>query len=283
MYIIRIPQTRRKGRLSMKIGFLGTGNMGGALARAIDRHHDDVTFLLADPDSEKAGALASSLRNGSALVSNSDAAGESDYLFFAVKPQKLAEAVSPLRETIVSRKQPPVIVSMAAGVAIETIDTLTGGRCAVIRIMPNTPVSLDEGVIGYATKNVSPDEERIFLDFFEKSALLVSLPEEKIDGVCALSGCGPAFVYSFLRSLAQGGVSAGLSGEDALRMACQTAKGAAEMILRSGTDPATLIKNVCSPGGATLAGMGVLENAHFEDTIQAAVDAAYKRTIELGK
>ena len=153
----------------------------------------------------------------------------------------------------------------------------------MIRIMPNTPVAVGAGVILYTPDEaLRPEAKAFFLDSLAAAGSLEELPESQMDAGCALSGCGPAFVYLFQQALAAGGVEAGLSPEVALRLAAGTLLGAAKLQLETGTSPQTLCRAVCSPGGSTLAGVGVLEQKDLDGTVREAVAAAYRRAIELG-
>ena len=171
---------------------------------------------------------------------------------------------------------------MAAGVSIGAIRSFVGKNLSVIRIMPNTPAMLGEGMILYATEDVKKAQEEKFLSAFAKAGKIDKIPEDKIDAASALSGCGPAFVYAFAEALADGGVECGVPRDKAALYAAQTLKGAAEMLLAFG-HPADLKDAVCSPGGTTIAGVHALEENGFRGATMNAVTAAYKRTLELKK
>ena len=149
-------------------------------------------------------------------------------------------------------------------------------------VMPNTPAMLGLGMILYATDKVSQTEEKAFLDGFAAAGLFDKIPEADIDAGSVVSGCGPAFAYAFIQALADGGVACGVDKDKALLYAAQTAKGAAEMLLKFG-DSQTLIKNVCSPGGTTIEGVKTLESENLNGVVVDAVKASYKRTLELKK
>jgi pyrroline-5-carboxylate reductase len=172
---------------------------------------------------------------------------------------------------------------MAAGISIAAIRTYIGKALPVIRIMPNTPVSLGAGMILYATADVSKEAETAFLTAFAKAGVFDKIPEEKIDAGSALSGCGPAFVYAFAEALADGGVECGVPRDKAALYTAQTLLGAAKMLLETGDTPGALKDAVCSPGGTTIAGMHALEKAGLRAAAMDAVQAAYQRTLELKK
>lgn len=266
--------------MSTIFGFIGTGNMGGAIARAVSRTTKEM--ILADHFADKAQALADEL--GAAAGDNAAVVERSSFIFLGVKPQMMADMLLSIRTGLSAREEKPVLVTMAAGLSIDTIRTMTGVDCPIIRIMPNTPVAVGEGEVLYSPDDSVTDSMlNTFLDHMRCAGSLTRIPESLMDAGCSLSGCGPAFVYMFIRALAQGGEECGLARETAIELACQTAIGAAKLLRESGEDPAVLIERVCSPGGSTIEGVKSLENDRIEDTVRRAVAASYKRNIELGK
>lgn len=260
-------------------GFIGTGNMGGALAKAAAKSTKSI--LLADHFAEKAETLAAQL--GCDCGDNLAVIKSCRYVFLGVKPQMMAEMLRSVRDVICCRED-IVLVTMAAGLSIETIRGMAGWDYKTIRIMPNTPVEVGEGEILYSpADNVAPDELEEFLTLMQFAGKLTAIPESLMDAGCSLSGCGPAFVFKFIRALAQGGIDAGIGEETAIELAAQTVIGAAKLLTESPLDPETLIKNVCSPGGSTIEGVKSLDADNFESTVAKAVAASYKRNLELGK
>ena len=276
------------------IGLIGTGHMGSAIIRAAagSSGAENLRFFLSDVRPEAAEKLAASLLSpsfspaGADAVSNEDVIRFSDLVFLAVKPQNMEELLTALRPALSARKKgeaerPLTLVSMAAGVTIESILSYAGMDFPVIRIMPNTPIDVGRGAIAYDTRNVSAEAVSLFTSLLSERALLVPVPEEKLDAVCALSGCGPAFVYLMIRGMADAGESLGLSSEEALSLAAKTVEGAAGMVLADKGTPTELKNQVCSPGGATIEGVKVLEEKGFESLVREALDASYRRTLEL--
>ena len=263
------------------LGFIGTGNMGGALARAAAKKGEN-RLLLANRSREKAAALAAELDGE--LADNGTAAKTADYLFLGVKPHLLPGVLSALRETLAGREDRFVLVSMAAGTKISRVRELAGGDWPVIRIMPNTPCSIGEGMTLYAcSENVTEEEERAFLRAMEGAGRFARLEERLVDAGSAVSGCGPAFVDLFVEALADGGVACGLPRAQALEFAAQMTAGAARLLLESGRHPGVLKDAVCSPGGSTIQGVRALESAAFRAAVMNAVIAAYEKTAEVGK
>ena len=260
-------------------GFIGTGNMGGALAKAAAKSTGNI--LLADHFPEKAEALAQQV--GCDCAGNIAVVNNCRYVFLGVKPQMMSDMLDSVRDALKCRDD-IILVTMAAGLSIDTIRTLAGGDYKTIRIMPNTPVEVGEGEILYSpAENVTEAELNEFLMLMQHAGKLTAVPESLMDAGCSLSGCGPAFVFKFIRALAQGGVNAGIDEKTALELAAQTVIGAAKLLAASPLDPQTLIQNVCSPGGSTIEGVKSLDSNSFEQIVADAVAASYKRNLALGK
>ena len=262
-------------------GMIGCGNMGGALAQAAAKVLSSSKLAVSDSNPERCAQLR---EQGFATVTDlMDIAKNSQYVILAVKPQGLASLFEELRPMLKTRKDRFVLVSMAAGIAIDRIRELAGEAYPVIRIMPNTPARVGKGMIVYSTAGTTEEEAALFLNTLAHAGRFDAIPEKQIDAAGALSGCGPAFVYLFAEALADGGVECGLSRDEALLYAAQTLSGAAEMILQTGEHPAKLKDAVCSPGGTTIEGVHVLENSAFRGTVMSAVRAAFEKTAKLKK
>ena len=260
-----------------KIGFIGCGNMGGALARAVkNAGFDDI--ILADLDTEKRDALAAEI--GAKTADAKSAAGECDFIFMGVKPQVLAAAFDGIKDAL-SENIDSVLVSMAAGVSKEKIKALSG-KDSIIRIMPNMPASVGSGVILAAAENVCDCKKAEFEKIMSKAGIFDWLDEKLIDAASALSGCGPAYVYMFIEALADGAVACGLPRDKALLYAAGTLEGSAKAMLANGKHPEKLKDEVCSPAGSTIMGVKALEDGGFRAASMNAVIEAYKRTKELG-
>jgi len=264
-----------------EFGFLGTGNMGGALARAVCRSVSPVQVLLANRTPEKARALAQEL--GCRFTDRKTVAGDVEFLFLGVKPQMMAGLLTEIGPVLSQRTDRFILVTMAAGLSIADLRRMAGGNYPVIRIMPNTPVAVGEGMVLYTSDGVTPEELGMFLDAMSGAGRLTELPENLIDAGCAVSGCGPAFVDLFIEALADGGVACGLPRSKALELAAQMTAGSARLVLESGRHPGELKDAVCSPGGSTIQGVRALEGSAFRSAVMDAVIAAYDKTRELGK
>ncbi len=264
----------------VKLGFIGVGNMGGALARAARKSVPGACIGLAGRTPEKIKILAEEL--GCRASGGVGVAKWADYVFLGVKPQMMPQLLTELKPELAERPDRFVLVTMAAGFSIARVQELAGGTYPVIRIMPNTPVAVGRGMILYTCgESVTGEEERIFLEAMAGAGRFSRLPERLMDAGSAVSGCGPAFADLFLEALADGGVACGLPRAQAVELAAQMMLGSAKLALRSGQHPGALKDAVCSPGGATIQGVRALEAAGFRGAVMEAVIASYEKTLEL--
>ena len=261
----------------MKYGFIGCGNMGGAIARALRQSTSDI---LVSDRSGRAKALAAELGIGYADVMT--IAESCDRIFLAVKPHMMKGVLEPLQTVLARRK--PLLITMAAGLEIAQIAQFAGCDLPIVRIMPNTPTAIGKGVIQYCANELA--EDAIIADWLSDMApcgLLDSLEERLIDAASALSGSGPAYMYIFLEALADGAVACGIPRAKAMEYAAMTMAGSAEMYLKTRQHPGALKDAVCSPGGSTIAGVRALEQHAFRAAAMDCVMATYLRNKELGK
>ena len=261
-----------------KIGFIGCGNMGGAIARAISKVLQTELYI-SEPNQEKAKAISEEI--GCKISSSNSICEECDFVFLAIKPNLFDSVVPALRESLEKGKS--TVVTMAAGVAIEKLEALVG-KLPIIRIMPNTPLAVGKGMITWCKNDLVGDETvSEFKRLFSEAGALDEISEKMIDAASAVAGCGPAFVYAFIEALADGGVQCGLPRDKAMIYAANTLIGASEMVLSTGKHPGLLKDEVCSPGGSTIAGVRALENHGFRAAAMEAVIATCNRNKELGK
>ncbi len=260
----------------MKYGFIGCGNMGSALARALSKTTKDI--VVADFDTQKAETLAKEL--GITVGANQEISRNCDRIFLGVKPQVMQEMLGDIKETLGDKK--PILISMAAGLTTEKIKEFAGDM-PVIRIMPNTPVNVGKGVVLYCANDVKQSVIDDFVNDMKHCGKLYQIDEGLMNAGCSVSGCGPAFMYTFASAIAKGGVECGLSQSLAIEFAAATMAGAAEMLLVSNKTPDELTNAVCSKGGSTIEGVNTLKNSDFEEIVIRCIKAAYKRNQELGK
>lgn len=261
----------------MKYGFIGCGNMGGAIAKALSMQTKDI--LISDP-SATACAFASEL--GCQYGTNAAVASNCDRIFLAVKPQMMEKVLSPIASILAERK--PLLISIAAGLEIQKIASFIGCHLPVIRIMPNTPVAVGKGMILYCHNDLASEEVvSDFLTDMQYAGKLGKLEEKLIDVASALSGSGPAYMYVFLEAMADGAVACGLPRQKAMEYAAVTMEGAAQMFLSTGKHPGELKDAVCSPAGSTIVGIQALESKGFRGAVMDCILAAYKKNQELGR
>ena len=265
----------------MKIGFIGLGNMGASLAKAVWQARNTDTILLSNLSNDKVDTFIASY--GGQASSNEEIFAEADVIFLAVKPAQISTLLAKYQD-ILEKRESLLLISMAAGIKLEKLASFLPSQHRLIRMMPNTPVSIGQGVISYAlSPNCKAEDSELFCQLLAKAGLLVELGEGLIDAATGLAGCGPAFVYLFIEALADAGVQTGLPRETALQMAAQTVLGAGQLVLESKQHPGVLKDQVCSPSGSTIAGVASLEAHAFRGTVMEAVKKAYKRTKKLGK
>lgn len=262
------------------LGFIGTGNMGGALATAAAKNPENV-LLLSNRHSEKAEALAKVI--GGNVTDNETVAASADYVFLGVKPQMLGEMADEISRTLEKRRFPFVIVSMIAGKTIDEINEALGGDYAVIRILPNIPVKIGEGIILWdCNSKVTEEQKAGFLSAMKYAGILSETDEDHMDAGSCISGCGPAYAAMFIEALADGAVACGLPRAKALEYAAGMVCGTARLLLETGQHPGELKDAVCSPGGTTIQGVRALENGGFRSAVIEAVIASFEKTIGFG-
>ena len=255
--------------------------MGGALARAVCREIAPESVVVANRTPQKAEALAREL--GCRCATNGEVAEKARFIMLGVKPQMMADMLSGIRQTLARRESRFVLVSMAAGLTMAKIAEMAGDTYPVIRIMPNTPASIGQGVILMDhNEYVRDDEREDFIRAISAAGFVDELDEKLIDAGSAVSGCGPAFAYMFIEALADGGVACGLPRRKAMDYAAKMLYGAAALVLDSGRHPGALKDDVCSPGGSTIAGVRALEEKSFRAACMDAVIKAFERTKALG-
>ena len=262
-----------------KAGFIGAGNMGGALAQAVCKTAQPENVIVSCKTEEEAKAVSERL--SCVCGSVDDVVKNSQFVFLGFKPQNLEEILVDLSNKI---NKNSIVVSMLAGVRLETLESILGKDRKIIRIMPNTPCSVGRGMMLLCENDAVYDAEiEEFKDMMSYSGEIDEIPEKLIDAASAVSGCGPAFVYMFIEALADGGVKCGLPRDKAVKYAAQTLLGSGAMVLETGRHPEELKDAVCSPGGSTIEGVHALENGAFRCSVIDAVEAAFEKTKELGK
>lgn len=267
--------------LAMKLAIIGCGKMGSALIggvvesgviaaeniQAFDAYLPAVEQLV-----EARGVVAAE--------SPEKAVEVAEVVLVCVKPGDVASLGGLLRAASGSK----LVISIAAGVTLKSMVECFGERHRLVRVMPNTPALVGAGVAGIApASGVTPEDLGLVERVFASVGRVIEVPERLMDAVTGLSGSGPAYVYTVIEALADGGVLMGLPREAALEAAAQTVLGAARMVLETGMHPGQLRDEVTSPGGTTAAGLEALEKGGLRVSLVAAVRAASERSAELGK
>ena len=253
------------------IGFIGTGTMGAAVARAAVKGAPGASILLSNRTPAKAEALAKDL--GCQASDNETVARTCSLIFLGVKPQMMAGMLESIAPILAARSDRFVLASMAAGLDAQRIQAMAGGKYPVICFMPNTPVAVGAGVVQYYGLDATEEELDGLVDRIEPGQL---------NAASAVSGCGPAFCSLFIEALADGGVACGLPRAKALAYAAQMVEGTAKLMLEQHAHPGVLKDGVCSPGGTTIQGVRALEAKGFRSAAMEAVIAAYDKTISMG-
>lgn len=270
-----------------KYGLIGIGNMGSALARAVSKKCSQSEIALANKTTVKAKALSDEI--GGTVTDNLSLCENSENILLCVKPQTLKNLMPTLKNALLDNAcrtgKKPVIITPAAGITTDTLLSLTGlSEWPVVRIMPNTPVSIGEGVI-LATKNdfVAKDDFDAFVSDFSAAGVIEILPEDLIDAASVISGCGPAYIYMYIEALAKAGEKLGLSRDVAESLAKATARGSASLSMVSDESLETLRERVCSPGGSTIEGVKSFAGSNLDNVVEKALFAAFNRTKELAE
>lgn len=268
--------------LTQNLGFIGAGQMARALAAGFVRaglvRPEQITACdVAEPAAQQ---FAAEIPHARLVASNAAVAEAADVLFLAVKPQAVPAVMQELGGKLTERH---LLVSIAAGIPLQRL-TAGFATSRVIRVMPNTPCLVGAGAAGYALgPGVLATDGELVGSLLRAAGLAFAVEERLLDAVTGLSGSGPAFVYIMIEALSDGGVRMGLPRAVATALAAQTVLGAAQMVLTTGEHPAVLKDRVASPGGTTIAGLQAAEDRGLRAALMAAVEAAARRSLELGK
>ena len=231
-------------------------------------------IYIADKDSEKAKTLARKYKVNY-CEDNNKALWAGNIIVLAVKPQNMSQVLEQIKEEI---KASQLVISIAAGITIGFLEKALKG-CPVIRVMPNNPCLIGEGMTAVAAgKNAGSSDIRTAREIFDCLGKTITLEEKYFDAVTGLSGSGPAFVYEFVAALAEGGIKAGLERDTAFLLAVQTATGSVRALKETGKSHKELVEMVASPGGTTVEGLKIFEEAHFSQIVSDAVYAAAARS-----
>ena len=266
-----------------RICIIGTGNMGEAL----------ISGLISSASSKPENIICSDVREATLKAiqkeygvrttsSNPDAVADSDSVIYAVKPQIMAAV---LNETAEKLDMSKLIISIAAGVPMEAIESFLNKELRLIRVMPNIAAAVKEAATAIAAgKHATEEDIKLAMTIFNSIGKTVFIPENYLmDAITGLSGSGPAYIFLIVEALADAGVKVGLSRQEALFLSAQTVLGAAKMLIETHEHPGQLRDRVTSPGGTAIAGLATLEQGGLRTTLINAVEVATNRSKELGE
>jgi len=262
-----------------QLGFIGAGKLAGSVIRGLMR----VKFcppgeISASEPNEQTRVALQKESGVSVTTENAEVAEKASVIFIGVKPPMVLPVLAELKDELDNK----LVISLAGGVRISNMEKVCNAR--VLRALTNTPSAICRAATGIARGSRSTNEDfDLAKRIFGAIGVVVGIKEQQIDAVTALSGSGPAFVYTVIEALAAGGTKMGLPNDAATELAIQTARGAAEIMLETKMSPEELRRMVVTPGGTTAAGLAVMEKLRTSESLIAAVEAATKRGQEMAK
>jgi len=261
------------------IGFIGGGAMAEAIIKGLLARGDESTNLVVSDKSQERLAYLKNNLGINIAQDNIETVIGSDVVILAVKPQNMTEAMASIASHITTKK---TLISILAGVTIDTLENLLPAGSKVVRVMPNTPALVGAGsTVLAAGSEVTGLELKQASDIFQSVGSVTILPEKMLNAVTGLSGSGPAYIYLIIEALSDAGVLAGLPRDVSLKLASETVQGAAQMVSETKLHPGQLKDMVTSPGGTTIHGLLQMEKSGIRGTIMETVIAAVKRAEEL--
>lgn len=256
----------------MKIGIIGAGNMGGAIARGLAQGTlvEAKDIIVADPSQEKLDELRTFNSDIQVTTVNQHAVTGTDLIIIAVKPWLAKEVIANVQ--IEPKKQ--MVVSVAAGIPFSEYIGWLGEQATLFRLVPNTAISEMESMTLIASHHATEEQEKRMVDLFGEMGLAMLIPEQQIPATTALASCGIAYVLKYIQAGMQAGVEMGIYPKDAMKIVAQAVKGAATLILNNDTHPSVEIDKVTTPGGITIKGINELDHAGFTSAVIRAMKAS---------
>ena len=260
------------------IGFIGAGNMGGAMARACTRVASQPVWIY-DVNANVNKAFENEVKI-SVASSISELMAQCDYVVLSVKPQYYAQVAEQVRMYLT---QTHVIVTVAPSYTMADMTRLLGLKTKIVRTMPNTPALVGQGITAYCYEENKVQESELedFIRYFESFGKLVRIEEHLMPAVVAATGSSPAYVYQFIEAMADAAVSFGMPRAMAYKMIGQAVKGSAEMVLSTEQHPGALKDTVTSPGGTTIKAVLAMEEAGFRNSVIKGMEACYKQVLDM--
>ena len=255
----------------MKLGFIGTGNMAGAIMGGIIQKGIFRPEQIIGADISEAGRRKAKETYGIEVTEDNRKAAAAEVLILSVKPQFYADAIAEIRDCI---RDDQLVITIAPGKTLSWLEEQFGKRVKIVRTMPNTPALVGEGMTAACVNQYVTEEEKAYalkiLDSFGKVELV---PEHLIDAVVAVSGSSPAYVFMFIEAMADAAVAEGMPRTQAYEFAAQAVYGSAKMVLETGKHPGELKDMVCSPAGTTIEAVRILEKKGFRSAVIEAMRA----------
>jgi len=261
----------------MKIGFIGTGNMGSAMIKGLvtSEYVSGSDINVFDVNVEKSRELSEKY-NVKPLQNEVEVVDNSDVTVLSVKPNIYNSVLEKIKARIDENK---IIIAIAAGISIESVENIAGKDKKVVRIMPNTPAQVLEGMTAVTFNgNVKEEEKKVVFSILDSFGKSIEIEEKLMHTFTGIAGSLPAYVYMFMEALADGGVLEGMPRDKAYEIVAQTVKGSAEMLLKTGKHPGVLKDEVTSPDGTTIEAVNTLENGNFRGTVINAVRACVEKS-----
>ncbi|MGL6100521.1 MAG: pyrroline-5-carboxylate reductase [Fusobacteriaceae bacterium] len=262
----------------MELLFIGVGNMGGAIVKSLYKNGENHKIHIAGRGQKKLDEM----RNfGEFEIFDKKNLEKIEMIFLGIKPYQMEEVIQQHLENVNSNQ---IIVSMAAGITLEKLENCLGDDKKIVRIMPNTPIMVDEGMTSItANKNCSEDDIKKVIDILKNSSRCALISEDKIDAFIGMAGSSPAFAYIFLEAMSDAGVKYGLTREETYLFASQALIGAGKMLRENIMNPGAFKDAVTSPGGTTIEGVCALEENGFRNAIIKAVSKTVEKSLEMNK
>lgn len=268
--------------MNKKIGFIGCGNMGSAMIKGIVKSNlvNCKNIMASDHFLQKIEYMKEEV--GILVTDNNNEVAEfADVLFLSVKPNMYKDVISEIKDKV---KKETIIVTIAAGVNIKTTEANFGRDIKVVRVMPNTPALVGEGMSALCPNaNITDKELEEIVKLFECFSKVEVIEEKYINAVTAVTGSSPAYVYMFIEALADGAVLEGLPRDKAYKMAAQAVLGSAKMVLETGKHPGALKDDVCSPGGTTIEAVYSLEKSGFRAAVIESIEKCVRKAEDMSK
>jgi pyrroline-5-carboxylate reductase len=264
---------------SHRLGFIGAGKLAGSVIRGLVRaKFCPPDEIIASEPNDLTRTLLQKETGICLTAENAEVAEKAGVVFIGVKPPMVLPVLGELKDKL----QNKLVISLAGGVRISSMEKIVNAR--FMRALTNTPSAICRAATGLARGSRTKTEDvDLAKKIFGAIGVVVEVEEEQIDAVTALSGSGPAFVYTVIEALAAGGTKMGLSADVALKLAAQTVLGAAQLMIESKLSPEELVKMVVTPGGTTAAGLAVMEKLGTSESLIVGIEAATKRGHEMAK